>query len=150
MIPILEKVIEAQQVNTKLHEISLENFISNPIILGDKEKLEQVFTNLINNAIKYSPEGGEIKVEVSQSQSGNEIHVAIIDTGLGIPGDAIDKLFTKFYRVDNSDRRKIGGTGLGLVIVQEIVKAHNGQVTVQSEFDKGSRFTAIFPIVHTS
>lgn len=145
LLPLLDKVIDFQQVNTKRHAISLESFIKDPIILGDQEKLEQVFTNLINNAIKYSPEGGNIKVEVSQTA--NELKVAIIDNGLGIPVDAINKLFTKFYRVDNSDRRKIGGTGLGLVIVEEIVKAHDGRVTVQSGLGKGSRFTAIFPVV---
>lgn len=145
LIPILEKVIESQQVNTTLHEIYIEPFISDSTILGDKEKLEQVFTNLINNAIKYSPDGGKIKVQVSQNDK--ELKVAIIDNGLGIPNDAIDKLFTKFYRVDNSDRRKIGGTGLGLAIVQEIVKAHEGKITVQSDFGMGSTFTAIFPAV---
>jgi signal transduction histidine kinase len=148
LLPLLDKVIDFQQVNTKRHAISLESFIKDPIILGDQEKLEQVFTNLINNAIKYSPEGGNIKVEVSQTAK--ELKVAIMDYGLGIPVDAIDQLFTKFYRVDNSDRRKIGGTGLGLVIVEEIVKAHDGRVTVQSELGKGSRFTVIFPIVHLS
>lgn len=148
LMPILEKVIEGQQVNTNHHEMLLESLITNPIILGDKSKLEQVFTNLINNAIKYSPDGGKVRIEVSQTA--NQLKVAIIDYGLGIPKDSINKLFTKFYRIDNSDRRKIGGTGLGLAIVQEIVKAHDGKITVQSEYGNGSAFTTIFPAVEVN
>lgn len=148
LIPILEKIIEVQQINTNRHEIKLESSTSNPMILGDKAKLEQVFTNLINNAIKYSPEGGPIRVKINQTD--NQINVSITDVGLGLPKDSLDKLFMKFYRVDNSDRRKIGGTGLGLAIVQEIVKAHDGEITVQSEYGKGSTFTTVFPAVQTS
>lgn len=145
ILPVLVRVLELQQMNTNRHEIILESSLANPIILGDKAKLEQIYTNLISNAIKYSPKGGKIQVLVSESDQ--QLKVEVIDNGLGIPEDAIHKLFTKFYRVDNSDRRKIGGTGLGLAIVQEIVKAHDGEITVQSEYGKGSRFTTIFPSV---
>jgi signal transduction histidine kinase/ActR/RegA family two-component response regulator len=148
LLPILEKIIEVQQISTARHQISLESLIENPIILGDKAKLEQVFTNLINNAIKYSPEGGPIQVKIGQFD--DELNVSVTDYGLGIPKDGIDKLFTKFYRIDNSDRRKIGGTGLGLAIVHEIVKSHNGEITVESEYGKGSTFTTTFPAVQTS
>ncbi|WML55153.1 ATP-binding protein [Neobacillus sp. PS3-12] len=144
LLPILDSVIEAQQVSTKLHEIILEIDDSDPVILGDECKIKQVFTNLINNAIKYSPDGGIIKVRIIHEE--DQVKIAIIDTGLGIPKDAINKLFTKFYRVDNSDRRKIGGTGLGLSIVQEIVHAHNGEIQVESEYGRGSTFIATFPV----
>lgn len=145
VIPLLKKVIEVQQVNTKKHHIVLESQVSNPVMLGDREKIEQVYTNLINNAIKYSPDGGEIVVQVLQEQK--RIIIKVIDHGLGIPEESIGKLFTKFYRVDNSDRKKIGGTGLGLAIVQEIVKAHEGSVTVQTKYGKGTVFTTAFPLV---
>lgn len=141
--PILEKVMEMQQVNTKNHTITLESDVGPLMMLGDKAKLEQVFTNLINNAIKYTPGGGEITVHAWQEAG--QLKVSITDTGLGIPEEAIGQLFTRFYRIDNSDRRKIGGTGLGLAIVQEIVKAHQGEITVQSEYGKGSTFTTVFP-----
>jgi PAS domain S-box-containing protein len=145
LLPILSKIIDAQQVNTNQHEIVLETAINSPVILGDKFKVEQVFLNLINNAVKYSPDGGTIVVKIFQVE--NELKVDVIDQGLGIPEDSLDKLFTKFYRVDNTDRRRIGGTGLGLAIVQEIMKAHNGKVTVQSQFGNGSTFSVIFPAV---
>jgi PAS domain S-box-containing protein len=143
--PILEKVIEMQQINTKNHTITLESEAGPLMMLGDKAKLEQVFTNLINNAIKYTPGGGEINVHACQEAG--QLKVSVTDTGLGIPEESIDQLFTRFYRIDNSDRRKIGGTGLGLAIVQEIVKAHQGEIMVQSEYGKGSTFTVVFPAI---
>lgn len=143
ILPILNMIIESQQINTKKHEIVLVSEVENPIIFGDKSKISQVFTNLICNAIKYSPDGGTIRVAVSEKEQ--QLHVSIIDNGLGIPGDALDKLFTKFYRVDNSDRRRIGGTGLGLSISKEIMKAHGGTISVHSEYGKGSTFTVLFP-----
>jgi signal transduction histidine kinase/HAMP domain-containing protein len=143
LIPILDNVIEIQQVSTKQHKIILEADMSDPVILADEYKIKQVFMNLLNNAIKYSPEGGTVIVKVAQEEQ--QVKIAVIDNGLGIPKDAIQKLFTKFYRVDNSDRRKIGGTGLGLSIVQEIVNAHDGKISVASEYGKGSSFMVVFP-----
>lgn len=143
--PILEKVIEMQQVHTKKHTITLETDDCPLMMLGDKTKLEQVFTNLINNAIKYTPAGGEINVHACQEAG--QLKVSITDAGLGIPEESLDQLFTRFYRIDNSDRREIGGTGLGLAIAQEIVKAHQGEILVHSEYGKGSTFTTVFPSV---
>ena len=113
------------------------------MILGDRNKMEQVFTNLLSNAIKYSPNGGNIFIRIYGSN--NMVSIDFKDEGLGIPEDAIPNLFQQFYRVDNSDRRRIGGTGLGLAIVQEIVKAHGGTISVSSEYGKGSTFTTQFP-----
>ncbi|PLS18137.1 histidine kinase [Bacillus sp. M6-12] len=143
LVRILEKVIENQQINSSEHKITLVNSASHPFVLGDRMKLEQVFMNLINNSIKYSPDGGNIKVVIYDKDE--SILVDVRDEGLGIPQESIPKLFRKFYRVDNSDRRKIGGTGLGLAIVQEIVRGHGGEITVTSEFGKGSIFTVTFP-----
>ncbi len=113
-----------------------------------QNKIEQVFTNLLSNAIKYSPEGGNISSEFMATT--DMISVDFKDEGLGIPEDALPNLFQQFYRVDNSDRRRIGGTGLGLAIVQEIVKAHGGEISVSSEYGKGSTFTTRFPQVNMS
>ncbi|RHW39971.1 response regulator [Lysinibacillus yapensis] len=140
---ILKNVIELQEVNTSLHEIKLSIELEETIILGDKNKIKQVFTNLLSNAIKYSPEGGNILIRIYGDNQ--NVSIDIKDEGLGIPEDSIPNLFQQFYRVDNSDRRKIGGTGLGLAIVQEIAKAHGGKVTVSSEYGKGSTFTTQFP-----
>ena len=108
------------------------------IIFGDKSKLEQVFTNLLSNSIKYSPKGGNITVRVYENQE--SVFIEFEDEGLGIPNEAIPHLFQKFYRVDNSDHRRIGGTGLGLAIVEEIVKANSGTISVDSEYGKGKYF----------
>ena len=142
---ILQNVIELQEVNTSIHKINLSIELEETIILGDRNKIEQVFTNLLSNAIKYSPNGGNIFIRVYGSN--DMISIDFKDEGLGIPEDALPNLFQQFYRVDNSDRRRIGGTGLGLAIVQEIVKAHGGTISVSSEYGKGSIFTTQFPQV---
>lgn len=148
LIPIIEKVIENQQIQTDIHQITLSHSLTSDLIIGDRSKMEHAFTNLLNNAVKYSPEGGDITI--SLYQEGSYLKVNVTDQGLGIPEDSLDKLFNKFYRVDNSDRRTIGGTGLGLAIVQEIMKAHEGKVLVQSAYGKGSTFSLLFPAVETA
>ncbi|MBE4908934.1 response regulator [Bacillus luteolus] len=143
ILPIIKGVIETNQVNSKEHSIKLINKASETIILCDKDKISQVFNNLISNAIKYSPDGGDVILTVYDEEE--YLKVDIRDQGLGIPADAIPNLFQKFYRIDNSDRRKIGGTGLGLAIVKEIVEAHEGYVGVRSSIKEGSTFTITIP-----
>ncbi|MFT8322039.1 MAG: ATP-binding protein [Bacillus sp. (in: firmicutes)] len=143
--PIMEKIIEVQRINATNHVINMHSSLDNTYIIGDKLKLEQAFTNILSNAIKYSPEGGLIDIHIYEEN--DKLNLAVMDKGLGIPEGEISKLFTKFYRVDNTDRRKIGGTGLGLAIVQEIMTAHEGEVTVQSQLGKGSTFILSFPKV---
>ncbi|WP_368657584.1 ATP-binding protein [Metabacillus halosaccharovorans] len=145
IVPLISNIIETHQVNHPSHSIQYDVQTSNTMVLGDKDKICQVFTNLISNAIKYSPNGGNILITVYEE--GANLSISIKDEGLGIPEEAIGKLFTKFFRVDNSDRRRIGGTGLGLAIVKEIMKAHDGDVFVQSALKKGSTFTVSFPLV---
>ena len=145
IIPIIQKVIEHQEVAAVNHHIQLSVDTEQTRILGDKEKIEQVITNLLSNAIKYSPDGGNVIIHITDEQ--DKMIIDIQDEGLGIPKEALPKLFQKFYRVDNSDHRRIGGTGLGLAIVEEIVKSHDGSITVDSNFGKGSTFTIAFPKV---
>ena len=145
---IVQNVIELQEINTSLHKITLSVELEDAIILGDRNKIEQVFTNLLSNAIKYSPEGGNISIRIYGSK--DLVSIDVKDEGLGIPEDALPNLFQQFYRVDNSDRRRIGGTGLGLAIVQEIVKGHDGEISVSSEYGKGSTFTTRFSRVTMS
>ncbi|WP_264737599.1 ATP-binding protein [Cytobacillus firmus] len=146
LLPIIEKVIDNQQVQTDVHKVILESFDGNDLILGDSCKIEQVFTNLISNAIKYSPSGGPVYIRLYEENS--LLNIEVEDHGLGIPGDAAEDIFNKFYRVDNSDRRRIGGTGLGLSIVQEIVRAHDGNVSVKSKYGEGSTFIVSIPAVY--
>ena len=145
VVPVIQHVIDTQKVNASQHSFYLVRETDCTIVLGDKDKLSQSFTNLISNAIKYSPEGGAITVHLRDE--GDSVFVDIKDEGLGIPSDAVPNLFTKFYRVDNSDRRRIGGTGLGLTIVKEIIETHEGEVMVSSEEGKGSVFTIRLPLV---
>jgi signal transduction histidine kinase/ActR/RegA family two-component response regulator len=145
LFPIVETVAHSLKSTTKIHDISVTSKLGNDWILGDREKIEQVLTNLVGNAIKYSPEGGKVQLLLFEEEG--QLKVSISDEGLGIPENIGPSIFTKFYRVDNSDRRKIGGTGLGLAIVKEIMSAHDGDVTYTSEYGKGSTFTISFPIV---
>lgn len=145
ILPIIEDVIDVQKINSKTHTFDIDVQTEKLSVFGDRDKLSQVFMNLISNAVKYSPKGGKVQVTLRNNE--NHLIIDVKDEGLGIPKTAIQNLFTKFYRVDNSDRRKIGGTGLGLAIVKEIVKAHQGDISVESSLGEGSTFTVKFPLV---
>jgi two-component system phosphate regulon sensor histidine kinase PhoR len=105
--------------------------------------LEQALVNLIDNAIKYSPEDSRVRIAASRNDNG--LHIQVQDWGSGIPNEHLPRLFERFYRVDKARSRKFGGTGLGLAIVKHIVQAHNGQITVDSIPGQGSTFTIKLP-----
>lgn len=130
-------------------DISLEVSVRDKIeTMGDAQKLSQVFYNLLDNAIKYTPEGGYVKAEISRD--GRMAHVAVSDTGIGIPKADQLHVFDRFYRVDKARARATGGTGLGLSIVKQIVMLHEGTISVTSEEDVGSTFTVKLPIINLS
>ncbi|MDZ7360322.1 MAG: ATP-binding protein [candidate division KSB1 bacterium] len=110
-------------------------------VLGDRERLAQVMTNLITNAIKYNVPGG--KVDVGYRESADHVEIFAADTGRGIPAEHLPRIFERFYRVDKERSRAVGGTGLGLAIVKHIVEAHDSAVKVQSELGKGSIFSFV-------
>jgi len=110
-----------------------------PSALGDHDRLEQVLVNLLDNAIKYTPAGGSVKV--SAYMEAGAIRIDVRDTGIGIPLKDIPRIFERFYRVDKARSRELGGTGLGLAIVKHIMQGHGGRVWVESEFGKGSLFS---------
>ena len=114
-------------------------------VQGSRARLKQVVVNLVDNAIKYTPEGGEIHVTVSEG-SGKAI-LEVSDSGVGIPADSLTQIFERFYRVDKARTRKLGGTGLGLSIVKSICKAHGGDVTAESTDGHGSRFRVELPLI---
>ncbi len=145
LIPVIEEVIQMQQISSSQHTFVIDAQTSHTYILGDRDKIKQVFMNMINNAVKYSPSGGLVELILIQQEK--LLIIDIKDQGLGIPEEALPKLFTKFYRVDNSDHRKIGGTGLGLSIVREIVQAHQGEITINSVLGEGTTFTISLPMV---
>lgn len=107
--------------------------------------MHQVPTNIISNALKYSPK--EALVSIGARREADNVTIWIKDEGMGIPAELHEKIFEKFYRVDNTDLRMIGGTGLGLALVREIVNAHGGRVWVESAVGKGSTFFVALPIV---
>ena len=115
-----------------------------PGVSGDEKRLSQVFVNLLDNAIKYTPEGGSITIAAAQKE--NVVQVDISDTGIGISEKDLPRIFERFYRVDKARSRELGGTGLGLSIVKHIVQAHNGQVWVRSTPGAGSTFSFTIPI----
>lgn len=115
-----------------------------PPVLGDPELLGQVFANLIDNALKFTP-AGEVRVKAVVFPGW--VRVDVEDTGIGIPRDNLPRIFERFYRVDTARSRASGGTGLGLAIVKHIVEAHGGKVSVDSELGKGSRFSFYLPVI---
>lgn len=126
------------------HRIVLDVKEDPVMIVADENKIKQVVLNLLSNAIKYSPSADHITV--SLHTQGEQAIITVTDHGLGIPQNAFDKLFTKFYRVDNSAVRKIGGTGLGLAICKEIIESHGGAISVESELHQGSTFTVVLDL----
>ena len=127
-----------------------KNFIKyipkTPIFVeGDQDKLTQVFDNIMNNAIKYSPNGKNITVRIRQNYNHNRVSISIKDEGVGIPLVHIDKIFKRFYRVDKSRQRTMGGTGLGLALAKNIVEAHRGRIWAQSREGYGSIIFVTLP-----
>jgi heavy metal sensor kinase len=128
----------------RYHGLSLvEKYEENLEFYGDSNILEQAFSNLINNAIKYTPPGGTVTI-MTKKEDGS-IKIMVSDTGIGIPGNEIPHIFDRFYRVDKERSRKMGGTGLGLAITRWIVSAHNGKIIVKSTVGSGSDFIVILP-----
>jgi len=127
------------------HNFILELDQELPVVNTDPDRVAQVLRNILSNAVKYSPEGGDIIVKAIQ-RSNDEVQVSVTDNGLGIPEEAQKNLFQPFFRVDNSDRRQIGGTGLGLAICKEIINVLGGNIWFNSVHGKGSTFYFTLPI----
>ncbi|GKV65400.1 MULTISPECIES: ATP-binding protein [unclassified Sporosarcina] len=131
-------------VQSSLHSIQLQDVTCSSTVVGDRERLLQVFKNIVGNAIKFSPDGGKIRVTLRNQK--DRVIVSISDKGIGIPQNDISHLFEKFYRFDNSFSRKIGGTGLGLSICKEIINNHNGQIWIDSEENVGTTVFFSLPL----
>ena len=129
------------KANESKIELSIQKEILTEFVLGDIDKIQQVFANLISNSIKYGKEGG--RTEVRFFDMNENILIEIADDGIGISEMDLPRLFERFYRVDKNRSRKIGGTGLGLAIVKHIIEAHNQTINVRSTVDVGSTFSFI-------
>ena len=140
----MEAVVEGFKDNTLSADITIiEDYQENLELHGDVDLLEQAFSNLVDNAVKYTAPGGRISIKTIKENS--TIKVIISDTGIGIPEDEIPHIFERFYRVNKERSRKLGGAGLGLAITQWIINAHNGEIMVNSNIGKGSDFIVVFP-----
>ncbi len=126
-------------------DINIEEGV--PLVLADASAVEHVLRNLIDNAVKYTPEGGHIIVGARTETSGKKSMVVFVrDTGIGIPSVDLQRIFERFYRVDKARSRELGGTGLGLSIVKHLVEAHGGRVWAESQLNRGSSFYFSLPL----
>jgi two-component system phosphate regulon sensor histidine kinase PhoR len=141
--PLVEDVVGGFSTAASVRTVVLHNLVhQDAAVFVDPHRLVQMLTNLIDNAIKFNREGGMVSINY---QSGLRDQISVEDTGEGIPAHHLDRLFERFYRVDRARSRELGGTGLGLAIVKHLARAHGGEVTVESRFGEGTRFTIELP-----
>jgi signal transduction histidine kinase len=140
---LAEKVVDGFRTQTSSHTFELDFPADFPPSWGDPERLREVLTNLVSNAVKYSPEGGTVWVGGRMDQTGATIYVA--DQGIGIPAEEQDRIFERFHRVESGLHRSTEGAGLGLYLVKAIVEAHGGRVWVESAPSRGSIFMFTLP-----
>ncbi|MBR1658913.1 MAG: diguanylate cyclase, partial [Oscillospiraceae bacterium] len=135
------QLLEAQKHG---HNFGLEFRDELPMIRGDRARIEQVLINMISNAIKYTHDGGRIRMTAGVGDG--SVWCSVKDNGVGIPKEDVGRVFERFYRVDKARSRESGGTGLGLSIAYEIVERHGGDIRVQSQKNKGTTITVTLPI----
>jgi PAS domain S-box-containing protein len=145
LVEILERTIELMRLSADEKGVRMTSEIAEelPSFSGDRGGVEAIFVNLISNAIKYTPKGGNVNVSLNKEGKGTRIMV--VDTGIGIPNEDIDQIFEKFYRIKTEETRSISGSGLGLSIVKGIVEAHNGAIHVESEPGNGTTVIVSLP-----
>ncbi|MBI3272613.1 MAG: PAS domain-containing protein [Planctomycetes bacterium] len=141
---LVEEVLHLSKVQSTRHQLVKEFAPDLPMLYVDKEKLKEVAINLISNAIKYSPNGGEVRLKLRVEEQ--NLRLDVVDQGMGIAPEHLPHIGEQFFRVDSSLTYKVSGTGLGLAIVKSIIEAHDGVMKVESEVGKGSTFTMLLPI----
>ena len=141
---LVEKVVQKLRAQTQQHTFSVDFPPDFPPVQADYERIREVLSNLINNAIKYSPAGGLIWV--SGTVRDHEVVISVSDEGVGIPEDEQERIFEPFSRVDSSLTRQTPGAGLGLFLVKSVVEAHGGRVWVDSQLGRGSTFSFTLPL----
>ncbi|OIJ21886.1 cell wall metabolism sensor histidine kinase WalK [Anaerobacillus alkalidiazotrophicus] len=145
MTKLLNSVIDRYELVSDNDKIYFHRDIPNHTTFAtvDRDKVIQVLDNILSNAIKYSPEGGEITISLKENEK--ELSISVNDEGVGIPAENLPQVFDRFYRVDKARSRKLGGTGLGLAIAKQIVSAHGGSISINSEWNIGTRITLTLP-----
>jgi len=143
--PLLEDAAALFANASRNHRVTIDAPTELPLINGSRDDIQSLFNNLLSNALKYSPKGGHIVVGARRDE--RYITVWVKDEGIGIPQEALGKIFDRFYRIDNTDQRTTGGTGLGLALAKEIAVGHGGHIWVESTVGQGSIFYVSLPIV---
>lgn len=144
---MLDEVADRFSFQLQQRSISIEIKIgsgTSPIHL-DRDKIDQVLDNLVSNAIKYTSDGGSIRIMAERNEASQSLEITVEDNGIGIPKKDIDRIFERFYRVDKARSRNMGGTGLGLSIAREIIKAHGGSIRLDSQYNQGTQVTFSLP-----
>ena len=143
---LISEVVKKQSFEAKKHghKLSFHQLGDIPPVFIARDRLEQILTNVLSNAIKYTPDGG--KIEIFAKKLYNNAYIKVKDNGIGIPAKDLDRIFERFYRVDKARSRETGGTGLGLAITKNIIKMHQGDIRVKSKEDEGSVFTIRIPL----
>ena len=144
MNDLVDDVVADFRAQSRTHEIRFHRAGEPVLVEGDRERLEQVLVNLMTNAIKYSPQGGQIVVEVERA--GDEARISVADFGIGVPKEEQRRLFQRFFRAANATTRNYSGLGIGLFVAHEIVRRHGGRFDLVSEAGKGSTFTFYLPV----
>jgi signal transduction histidine kinase len=147
LVDIASNVAKRVATTTERHRFTFYSKDDFPMVNGDRDRVEQVLHNLYSNAVKYSPNGGEIKTHINYSSDCTALEVAISDQGVGIPQDKVDAIFDRFFRIHDPDIPETGGTGLGLYITRNLVHAMGGTIRVQSTHSKGSTFIFGMPLL---
>ena len=140
LVEVIEEIIMILKEKAKSKGIELAFYYEKEemFIEADSERLKQIFINLINNAITYTPSGGKVTLKMRDGRQG--VEVLVKDTGIGVSEEEIPRIFERFYRVDRARSRNSGGTGLGLAIVKHLIEAHHGQIDVESAVGEGTTF----------
>jgi two-component system phosphate regulon sensor histidine kinase PhoR len=148
---LIQRVLEVFWDRAQKKNVTLSYSIPSdcPLIFGDSDRLQQLFINLVDNAVKYTPAGGSVTISGRpvNSDAHAEVEIAVTDTGAGISEKDLPRLTERFYRVDKARSRELGGTGLGLAIVKHIVQAHGGELKIESVLNKGTTVSVFLPAV---
>jgi two-component system phosphate regulon sensor histidine kinase PhoR len=140
---LVEDVVSSLSTAAAARHVDLQNLIEPETeVLADPHRLMQMITNLVDNAIKFNRDGGNVKITFERA---DRDRIIVRDTGEGIPSHHLDRLFERFYRVDRARSRELGGTGLGLAIVKHLARSHGGEVIVRSQLGEGTEFTIELP-----
>jgi len=147
LVALARRVVTRLQMTTERHTLSLATSVEHLVAQVDPRRMEQVLSNLIGNAIKYSPEGGSIEVTIREEEQAHEALLCVSDHGIGIPAQQQLLVFGRFARADNARAHSIGGTGLGLYLCRELVERHGGRIWFESTEGQGSTFFVALPLV---